>query len=97
MIIYNVDRRFFDMKADAETHRKALKLDKSHLLKLAINDRHELAALLDGLCSTEPAKPPAEHIPESADPNEWIREHLRIAAEIGVPQFLRKNLEAKLK
>lgn len=57
MIVYNVDRKFFPMKNDADDHRKALKLPGSALHTLRIETREELAALLNGLFATGPAAP----------------------------------------
>ncbi|RUT88027.1 MULTISPECIES: hypothetical protein [unclassified Mesorhizobium] len=50
MIVYNVQRRWFTMKNDAEAHRKELGLPPSATFTLRIDNREELAALLNGLC-----------------------------------------------
>jgi hypothetical protein len=50
MIVYNVQRRWFTMKNDAEAHRKSLGLPPSATYTLRIDDRDDLAFLLNGLC-----------------------------------------------
>ncbi|RUU79027.1 hypothetical protein [Mesorhizobium sp. M7A.F.Ca.MR.362.00.0.0] len=50
MIVYNVQRRWFTMKNDAEAHRKALGLPPSATFTLRIGGRDDLADLLNGLC-----------------------------------------------
>lgn len=57
MIVYNVANRFFTMKADANDYRVEQKLPPAALNKLSIQDRVQLAALLDGLCNAEPPAP----------------------------------------
>lgn len=54
MIVYNVKRRWFTMKNDAESYRRAEGLPPSATYKLEITDRDGLAALLNGLCGAEP-------------------------------------------
>ena len=51
MIVYNIDRKFFAMKGDADAYRKELGLKPDALIKLTITNREELATLLDGLCA----------------------------------------------
>ncbi|MER8406975.1 hypothetical protein NKH16_19965 [Mesorhizobium sp. M1307] len=53
MIVYNVARQWFTMKADAEGHRKSLGLPPSGTYTLRIDDRDDLAGLLNGLCGLE--------------------------------------------
>lgn len=53
MIVYNVKRRFFETKAEAEAYRIAEGLPPSATAKITITDRKALAALLTELC--EPA------------------------------------------
>jgi hypothetical protein len=55
MIVYNVARGFFDMKADAEALRKELGLPKDALNKIDIRDRTELADFLTALCTRSEA------------------------------------------
>lgn len=51
MIVYNVKRRWFTMKNDAEAYRRAEGLPKGSTFKLDIRDRDDLAGLLNGLCA----------------------------------------------
>jgi hypothetical protein len=52
MIVYNVQRRWFAQKLDAETYRIFMHLKPSALLKVEINGRDDLSALLNALCNT---------------------------------------------
>ncbi|NUR12323.1 MAG: hypothetical protein HOQ20_10850 [Bradyrhizobium sp.] len=54
MIVYNVKRRFFDMKTDAERYRVDQGLPPPATAKIEINDRRELAALLNELAEPLP-------------------------------------------
>lgn len=47
MIVYQAATSFFPMKADAEAHAKLKGLKASSVNKLSINDREELAELLN--------------------------------------------------
>ncbi|MER9596101.1 hypothetical protein [Mesorhizobium sp. M0244] len=49
MIVYNVARAWFTMKADAEAHRKSLGQPPSGTATIRIDSREELAGLLNGL------------------------------------------------
>ena len=53
MIVYNVGRRFFEMKADAEAFRRSEKLPPSANQKIEICDREQLAAFLNAICEGE--------------------------------------------
>lgn len=55
MIVYNVKRRWFAMKDEAETYRKAEGLKPAATAKVEISNREELAALLNLLCEPSPA------------------------------------------
>ena len=50
MIVYNVQRRFFDMKNDAEAYRKE---HGGETIKLVIEDRKQLMFLLNGIMDIE--------------------------------------------
>ncbi|MCX8571084.1 hypothetical protein [Aminobacter sp. MET-1] len=54
MIVYNVKRRWFDMKGDAEKYRVSEHLPPADTIKVTISDRSELAALLNALCEPPP-------------------------------------------
>ena len=45
MIVYNVARRWYAEKADAETYRKLLGLKPSATIKVTVENRGELAHL----------------------------------------------------
>jgi hypothetical protein len=62
MIVYNVLRRWFTMKEDAETYRKEQKLPVDATFKLEITGRDDLAALLNGLCEHEVAIGPRQEV-----------------------------------
>lgn len=51
MIVYNVDRAWFTLKADAGRHRVSLKLPPKATATVRVDSREELAALLNALCS----------------------------------------------
>jgi len=50
MIVYNVKRRWFTMKNDADAYRKAEGLKPAAIVALRIESREELAGLLNALC-----------------------------------------------
>lgn len=60
MIVYNVKRRWFTHKLDAEAYRRAEGLPVSANLKLEVGDREGLAALLNALCEPGNAQPTVE-------------------------------------
>lgn len=55
MIVYNVKRQFFEMKADAEDARKDQGLPPSATHKIEIHNREDLALLLNTLTGLVPA------------------------------------------
>lgn len=87
MIVYNVKRRWFDRKSDAEQYRIAEKLPRGATSKISIEDRAGLAALLNALCeppargdriAAEPAPVPARVIDDAfVDPDLEIPKFLR--------------------
>jgi hypothetical protein len=84
MIVYNVKRRFFDMKAEAEAYRRAEGLSPAATAKLEIADRAQLAALLNALC-----EPPASGAPAGV-PAEIV-DRAFVAADFDIPKFLRDS------
>lgn len=80
MIVYNVGRRFFAMKNDADAYRRANGWKPSTLNKITIANRDQLAAFLDGLC--EPAPTAQSPLPD-----------VRIEVEVPdfIPAFLLKD------
>lgn len=51
MIVYNVQRRWFTLKSDADTHRVSAGLKPVATAKIEVRDRDDLAALLNALCA----------------------------------------------
>lgn len=89
MIVYNVGRRFFDMKSDAEKYRVAQELPSSATLKLEIGDRRQLAALLTELC--EPAASGVPKVAASAGVTPALVDRAYVEAGKDVPAFLRES------
>jgi hypothetical protein len=99
MIIYNVKRRWFTEKAEAERYRVEAGLKPAATAKLEIRDRVDLANLLNMLC--EPPQPGARIVapatPEIIDRAavgalsfDYIERHV-------VPKFLLKEHEERAK
>ncbi|MFA7604937.1 MAG: hypothetical protein WCY29_18240 [Novosphingobium sp.] len=89
MIVYNVNRCWFAMKGDAEKYRIRERLPPDATIKIGIEDRTQLAALLDALCepprsSTEGAVP-APSIPERVIDNAFVD------PDFEIPKFLRDS------
>lgn len=87
MIVYNVMRRFFAMKTDAEAHRKALGLKPDATIALRIESREELAALLNGLC--EPGTSGAPDV--AAVLPAIVVDRAYVEPGFDIPLFLRKE------
>lgn len=87
MIVYNVDRAWFTMKADAEAHRKTLGLKPDATVKLDISNRDELAGLLNGLCGITSAEQSAV----AAGTDEAVIERTRVTVPEHIPAFLLKD------
>lgn len=80
MIVYNVQRKWFTEKADAETLRKILGLKPSATLKLEVNGRRDLVMLLNALC-----EPPAPGKPVPAPATEALVERAYVPASRDIP------------
>jgi hypothetical protein len=95
VIVYNVQRRWFTMKSDADIHRRNLKLPPAALFTLRIDDRDDLAGLLNGLCGQEPPVAPLMVDPAVAP----VIERNQIANEPPdfVPAFLVREWQQKCK
>lgn len=52
MIVYNVARRWFVDKRSAEVYRKGMGLKPDATLKVTVESRDDLAALLSALCDS---------------------------------------------
>lgn len=101
MIVYNVQRRWFTMKADAETYRKAEGLPPAKLHKVEVGDREELAGLLNVLCGAGEVDtmPPGGSPLFIAGPNIVPPEVVRVARIVEtpdcVPLFLVRDWEKR--
>ncbi|ESZ33838.1 hypothetical protein [Mesorhizobium sp. L2C067A000] len=94
MIVYNVKRRWFTMKNDAEAYRKAEGLPPSGTYTLRIDDRDDLADLLNGLCGLG-----AQIDSANPDPPPVVVERNQITNNPPdcVPLFLVKEWEQRMK
>jgi hypothetical protein len=101
MIVYNVQRRWFSMKNEANAYRRELKLPPEALYKLELSTREELAFLLNGLCNNGNAMIDAVMAlaPEPLTAAELlpvvVRNGVREDIPDYVPLFLRTEWEAK--
>ncbi len=89
MIVYNVKRRWFAMKGDAEKYRIQEKLPPDATAKISISDRTELAALLDALC--EPPASPAEGASQVAALPARVLDDSFVDPDLDIPKFLRDS------
>ncbi|RWM84289.1 hypothetical protein [Mesorhizobium sp.] len=101
MIVYNVKRRWFTMKNDAEAFRKAEGLPPSATYTLRIESRDELAALLNGLTAlSDPAAPKGtfQTLPMGSPEDDMIqRNQITDTPPDCVPLFLVREWENKRK
>lgn len=85
MIVYNVDRAWFTLKADAERRRVSVKLPPKATATVRVDSREELAALLNALCGASVPAPSPVALP----PLEVLtRAHIEIIPPDFVPRFL---------
>ncbi len=89
MIVYNVGRRWFAMKGDAEKFRVQAKLPPDATIKIGIEDRTQLATLLDALC--EPPARPAEGTVQNASVPERVIDNAYVDPDLDIPKFLRES------
>ena len=80
MIVYNVARRWFVMKATAETYRKNLGLKPSATLTIEIENRGTLCSLLNALC-----EPPIKDVEPEAPATVTLVERAYVGPHIKVP------------
>jgi hypothetical protein len=96
MIVYNVARRFFTKKADAEKHRVALGRGAS-TIRIEVVDRDGMAALLNALC--EPGSDPlAEANLPATDPAALVeRAYVPVERSVpdAVPAFLVREMRER--
>lgn len=89
MIVYNVNRRWFAMKGDAEKYRIHEKLPPDATIKIGIEDRTQLAALLDALCEPPPSS--AEGPTQVATVPERVIDDAFVDPDLDIPKFLRDS------
>lgn len=101
MIVYNVKRRWFTMKNDAEAYRRAEKLPPSATFPLRIESRDDLAALLNGLTAlADPAasKGTFQTLPVGSPEDDMIqRNQITDQPPDFVPRFLVEDWERRMK
>lgn len=91
MIVYNVRRRWFSLKADAETYRVSEKLPPDATIKISIVDRTQLAVLLDALCAPPPRDGKASTVKQVVpDP---VIDQAYVDPDLDIPKFLRESWE----
>ncbi len=89
MIVYNVRRRWFAMKGDAEQYRIREGLPPGATTKISIEDRTQLAALLDALC--EPPASSAEGGTQVATVPKRVIDNAFVDRDLDIPKFLRDS------
>ncbi len=89
MIVYNVQRRWFAMKIDAEKYRIREKLPPDATIKIGIDGRLQLAALLDVLC--EPPVSTAEGAARCGSVPERLIDNSSVDPDLDIPKFLRDS------
>ncbi|MER8641021.1 hypothetical protein [Mesorhizobium sp. M1252] len=97
MIVYNVKRRWFTMKNDAEAYRKAEGLPPSGTYTLRIESRDDLAALLNGLCGIDGIHRYVEVVEEPVPEEVLARNEITNNPPDCVPLFLVKDWEQRMK
>lgn len=89
VIVYNVDRAWFTLKADAERHRVKLKLPPKATALVRVDNREELAALLNALCGAEEWLRAGPSVKLTAGPEVIARASVaKVLAPDFVPRFL---------
>ena len=93
MIVYNVKRRWFAMKEHAERARKATGLRPDALRTIRVENREELAWLLDALC--EPTSDKAMLAATGLSPAQADAllddAHIMVSDDLIVPKFMRDD------
>ena len=90
MIVYNVKRRFFVKKDDADSYRKAEGLKPSELSTIEVFRRDELAALLNALCDPTPTNVAVVTAHPVIAPEQVI-DNAYVPTDKDVPKFLRES------
>ncbi len=91
MIVYNVQRRWFALKAEADAYRVAEGLKPAATAKIEVRDRDGLAALLNALC--EPPKGGTDTVPAEVIDRAYVPPRLPIPDY--VPDFLLTDAERR--
>jgi len=94
MIVYNVNRQWFDKKNDAEKYRISQGLRPEDTIKIEINDRRQLAALLNGLCEP-PAHDDQAAMKEFPAPAK-VMDNAYVPTDFEIPRFLRESRDRLL-
>jgi hypothetical protein len=68
MIVYNVERSFFPLKAEADSFRRSKKLPYHRTARLDVRTRDELAAILNAVAAGEMPEPGPEIEPQGDEP-----------------------------
>lgn len=93
MIVYNVDRAWFTLKADAEKHRVSLKLPPKATALVRVDNREELAALLNALCGAEEWLRAGPSVKLTAEPQAFAEVIVRASvAKVLAPDFVPRFL-----
>lgn len=96
MIVYNVQRRWFGKKADADAFRVGLRLPPASAMKVEIGDRADLSALLNALCEPGSDRVAEANLPVSGDPQALI-DRAFVSPHITVPDFVPKFLVEEMR
>ncbi len=91
MIVYNVKRRFFEKKEDAESYRKGEGLRPSALNIVKITGRSDLALLLNALCEPEIGSNVDAMIRADVAPG-FVVDDAFVPTDKDVPAFIRESL-----
>ena len=89
MIIYNVNRRWFAEKSDAEAYRKQHGLKPAATLKIVIDNRLNLSILLNALCEPLSAPTRSEPLVQALVDRAFVEAQLTVPD--CVPLFLIKD------
>jgi len=90
MIVYNVERRLFALHDAANTYRRERGLKPGAITKIRIEDRDELATLLDGLCNTDIVAVRTDDGMMAMIPQD-VSVHPMVPPDADIPKFLRDS------
>lgn len=89
MIVYNVKRKWFTLKNDAERYRIAEGLTPEHTLTIEVDGRMRLAALLNALC--EPPLP-GQRVEQAVVATPELIDRAYVPADRDIPDYIPKFL-----